>query len=385
MSTRYYFDHNATTVLADIVLEAYTAALRDVPGNASSIHHYGQSAKQKLEQGRRQLAALLQCSPKEIVFTSGGTESNNLALFGLARPGAHIITTSIEHPAVLNPCARLEQLGAAVTRVFPNADGIVSASSIQAALRPDTQLVSVMHANNETGVVQPIADIAAVVHAAGALLHVDGVQAVAKLDVNLSTLGADLYSLSAHKLAAPKGIGALYVRQGITLTPLSYGGHHERDRRAGTENVPAVVALGTAAAMWREQGPSERARLAALRDRLEHGILALAPGIAVNGSTTQRLPNTSNIRFDGISGESLVIALDLRGFAVSSGSACSSGAVEPSHVLLAMGLSADQARSSLRFSLGLTNDETQVDALIRATGDALQHLRRLSPAFEHAS
>ncbi|MBI4902978.1 MAG: cysteine desulfurase [Acidobacteria bacterium] len=383
MSTRYYFDHNATTLVGDAVLEAYTAALRDVPGNASSIHHHGQLAKQKLEQGRRQVAALLHVSPKEIVFSSGGTESNNLALFGVAKAGCHVITTGIEHPAVLNPCARLEQCGVEVTRVAPQPDGIVAPDAIRAALRANTTLVSVMHANNETGVVQPVEEIARIAHEAGALLHVDGVQAVGKLAVDIPALGADLYSLSGHKLAAPKGVGALYVRQGLQLTPLLYGGHHERDRRAGTENVPAVVALGAAAQWWNENGAEERARLAALRDRLENAILSVNQDIHLNGNRHARVPNTSNIRFYGISGESMVIALDLKGFAVSSGSACSSGAVEPSHVLVAMGLNNEQARSSIRFSLGRTNTADEVDALVRATVESYWHLRRLSPAFDH--
>jgi cysteine desulfurase len=384
MTTRYYFDHNATTPLSDAVLEAYTAALRDVPGNASSIHHYGQAAKQKLEQARRQLASLLNAGPKEIVFTSGGTEANNLSLFGLVRPGQHVITTAIEHPAVLNPCARLEEMGIAVTKVPCNSGGVVDPHAVKQALRPETALVSVMHANNETGVIQPVSEIAAIAHGAGAVLHVDGVQALGKIPVDVRALNADLYSVSAHKLYAPKGVGLLYVRQGLTLRPLLLGGHHERDRRAGTENVPSVVAFACAAHLCSGELASEPARIAALRNRLEQGILRLAPGISVNGNPGRRLPNTTNIRFDGVSGESMVIALDLRGFAVSSGSACSSGAVEPSHVLLAMGLSADQARSSLRFSLGRTNTVEQVDALIQATGESLAHLRRLSPQVEYA-
>jgi len=381
MPTRFYFDHNATTVVSDVVLEAYVDALKEVPGNASSIHHYGQAAKQKLEQARRQVAALLGVNAKEVVFTSGGTESNNLALFGTLRAGDHVVTSAIEHPAVLNPCVRLEQMGVDVTRIAPHPDGRVAAEDVRAALRPNTRLISIMHANNETGVVQPVEQIGQIAHDAGALLHVDGVQAVGKLPVSV---GADLYSLSGHKFGAPKGIGALIVRKGVTVSPILLGGHHERDRRAGTENVPSAVALGSAAQWWMDQGGTERGRLADLRDRLERGLCGLGPGISVNGAGATRIPNTTNIRFNGISGESMVIALDLRGFAVSSGSACSSGAVEPSHVLLAMGLSADEARASLRFSLGSTNTAEQVDALIQAAGEALAHLRRLSPVVEYA-
>jgi cysteine desulfurase len=380
----YYFDHNATTPVAPEVLRDLTATLVEVSGNASSIHHYGQAAKQRLEGARRQVAARIGCDPKEIVFTSGGTESDNLAIFGIARRALagsggrvkkHVIVSTIEHPAVLNACAQLEREGAEVTWLPVNPDGIVAMSELKRALRPSTALITVMHANNETGAVQPVHEIATLAHSAGAVFHSDGVQVAGRLPVNVRELGVDLYSLSGHKFGAPKGIGALYVRKGTPLEPISFGGHHERDRRAGTENVPGAAALGRAAEI-----ALDWSKTAALRDRLERGILQAAPGAFVNGSVEHRLPNTTNIRFEGIEGEAIVIALDLRGYAVSSGSACSSGAVEPSHVLLAMGLRPDEARSSVRFSLGPENTEAEVDGLIEAVEASVAHLRKISPA-----
>ncbi|MBS1823855.1 MAG: cysteine desulfurase [Acidobacteria bacterium] len=381
---RYYFDHNATTPLRDEVLAALSDALRENHGNASSIHHYGQEAKQKLEAARRHVAALLGSNAKDIVFTSGGTESNNLALFGVTAPGDHVITSTIEHPAILNPCAQLRQNGVDVTFVPPAADGVVSPDDIARAVRPNTKLISVMHANNETGALQPVLAIAEIAHKADALFHCDGVQAAGKFPLNIHESHFDLYSISAHKLNAPKGIGALYVRKGLKLKPQILGGHHERDRRAGTENVPSAVAFGVAAHWWLHHGREEAARLAALRDRMETAVLRTIPDACVNGSRTHRLANTSNIRLDGIEGEAVVIAMDLRGFAISSGSACSSGAVEPSHVLLAMGQSPQEARSSIRISLGYNNTEDQIDALAIALAESVKHLRRISPAYSHA-
>lgn len=384
MQTRSYFDHNATTPLSEEALAAVCAAMSETFGNASSIHHYGQAAKQRLETARRQVATLIGASSKSIVFLSGGTEANNLALSGSTKPGDHVITSAVEHPAVLNPCTRLRERGVMVTIVPPARDGFIDPQSISGALRPETKLISIMHANNETGVIQPVAEIAAIAREAGVLFHVDGVQAAGKIDVAVAKLGADLYSMSAHKLYAPKGIGALFVRHGLSLEAQILGGHHERDRRAGTENVPGAVAFGAAAEWFSQHGDAERKRVAELRDRLEQGILRSVPDLEINGAPTQRLPNTTNIRFHGIEGEAMVIALDLRGFAVSSGSACSSGSVEPSHVLLAMGLSPEDARSSIRFSLGRGNTVEQIDALIEAVGEAAKHLRRVSPAYSHA-
>jgi cysteine desulfurase len=374
----FYFDHNATTPVAPAVCDVMVSCLGQVYGNASSIHHFGQVARQRLENARRQVAALLGCAAKEIVFTSGGTEADNLALLGTVRRKKHVITTAIEHPAVLNTCAQLELEGVAVTYVPVGPAGVVDPADVRRALRFETALISVMHANNELGTLQPVAEIAAIAREAGAVMHVDGVQAAGRIPVHLATLGADLYSVSGHKFYAPKGIGALYVRSKTPLERIIYGGHHERDRRPGTENVPGAVALGAAAELALGEGIADAARIGALRDRLEEGVLACVPRAAINGDRSSRMPHTTNIRFDGITGEALTIALDLRGFAVSTGSACSSGSVEPSHVLTAIGLTPEQARSSIRFSLGRDNTAGQVDALVEATADSVRHLRRIS-------
>jgi cysteine desulfurase len=380
---RFYFDHNATTPVSPEVLETMVSCLGQVYGNASSIHHFGQMAKQRLEMARRQTAALIGCHPREIVFLSGGTEADNLALFGTVRPVAgrssHIIATAIEHPAVLSACAQLEREGAAVTYVPVGSDGLVDPGDIRRELRPETVLVSVMHANNELGTVQPIAEIAAIAREAGAYLHADGVQALGKIPVDVEALGVDLYSMSGHKIYGPKGVGALYVRQGTRLGAIQFGGHHERDRRPGTENVPGAVAFGCAAQLAGAHLEASTARIGGLRDRLESALLDRIPHTGVNGSRAARTPNTTNIHFDYLEGEALVIALDLRGFAVSSGAACSSGAVEPSHVLTAIGLAADRARASIRFSLGRDTTAEQVDALVEAVAASVTHLRKLSP------
>ena len=385
---RSYFDHNATTPVSPEVLEDVVAALRDVPGNASSIHYFGQMAKQRLEMGRRQTADLLHCDPKELVLLSGGTEADNLAILGAVRasgaPAKHVITTAIEHPAVLNTCAQLEREGVAVTYARVGSSGVVAPDEIRRALRSDTVLISVMHANNELGTLQPVGEIAAIAREAGVLLHVDGVQAAGKIPVDVKKLDVDLYSISGHKFYAPKGSGALYVRKGTRLQSLMFGGKHERERRPGTENVPGAVGLGSAAAAARQNLSAEAPRLSALRDRLENGIGNRVPSSGVNGRGSPRTPNTTSIYFDGIDGEALVISLDLKGFAVSSGSACSSGSVEPSHVLLAIGLTPERARASLRFSLGRSNTVQQIDALIDAVGASVAHLRKLSPTYTSA-
>jgi cysteine desulfurase len=389
----FYFDHNATTPVAPEVQEALVSCLGQVYGNASSIHYFGQGAKRQLEASRRQIASLIHtnpahANPAEVIFTSGGTEADNMAVLGVVRASAHrsphVIASAIEHPAVLGPCGQLGREGAVVTLLPVGASGVVNPDDVRGALRPETALVSIMHANNELGTVQPIAEISRITRAAGVPLHVDGVQALGKIPVDVEALGVDLYAMSGHKLYAPKGVGALYVRKGTRMAPISFGGHHERDRRPGTENVPGAVAFGVAAQLAAEHLTDESKRLEVLRDRLENAILegipetGGIPGTGINGARWSRVPNTSNIYFDGIDGEALVIALDLRGFAVSTGSACSSGALTPSHVLTAIGLSAERARASMRFSLGRGTTAQQVDALVEAIGASVTHLRRIS-------
>ena len=385
----YYFDHNATTPLSEEVLECLTRVQRECYGNPSSIHTAGQRARQAVAQARAQVARWLQAEPGEVVFTSGGTESDNLAIFGIVRrnggaAGKHVITTTIEHPAVLGACAQLEREGAQVTRVAVGSGGVVDAEDVRQALRPETALITVMHANNETGAVQPIEAIAEIAREAGVALHSDGVQAAGRLATGVWALGVDLYSLSGHKLNAPKGVGVLAVRNGVSLEAIQHGGRHERERRAGTENVPGIAALGSAAVWLVEHHAEEARRVGFLRDRLETAIVQNVPGTRLNAASAPRTPNTTNVRFEGVAGEALTIALDLAGFQVSTGAACSSGAVEPSHVLTAMGLDAAEARSSIRFSLGRTNDEAQVDALIEAVRSAVARLRRVAPARDHA-
>ncbi len=377
----FYFDHNATTPIAPESLEAMSLCLGQVYGNASSIHYFGQLAKQRLEAARRQVAALLGCDAKELAFTSGGTEADNLAILGVVRASAgprHVITSAIEHPAVLGPCAQLEREGVEVTRVRVGDSGVIDPDDVRCALRGETVLISIMHANNELGTVQPIDEIAAIAREAGVPLHVDGVQALGKIPVNVHELGVDLYSVSAHKIYAPKGVGALYVRKGVKLAGVTFGGQHERGRRPGTENVPAIAGFGAAAELAAANLEDENARIGGLRDRLEESILDRIPQTRVNGSRARRTPNTTNIQFEGIDGEAMVIALDLRGFAVSTGSACSSGAVTPSHVLTAIGLSSERARSSIRFSLGASNTAEQVSELTEAIETSVAHLRRIS-------
>jgi cysteine desulfurase len=369
----HYFDHNSTTPLAPEVAATLSGALRDVYGNPSSTHRAGQLARQRLEESRRTIAETLHVSPAEIVFTSGGTESNNLGILGLLRnlpKPAHAVTLVIEHPAVLEPFRQLESEGVAVTYVK-------SAESVGAALRDDTVLVSVMHANNETGTIQPLDEIAHLVAARRAAgqtiyLHSDGIQAFGKIPVDLSHISVDFYSLSAHKIFGPKGIGALFVRKKTPVQRIQFGGKHEREHRPGTENVPAAIAFAQAAELAMAS-PVEI--VAALRDQFETQILSRLTDVQVNASHSPRLPNTSNILFHGVSAEALVIALDMRQMAVSTGAACSSGSLEPSHVLLAMGLTRDEARSSVRFSFGRYNTHVEMTALTDAVVDSVNKLR----------
>ena len=377
---RIYFDHNATTPLDPGVVEVITTVLRQDFGNASSVHHFGQQAKARLDDARSAIAGLIGAEPSEIVFTSGGTESDNFALRGVAEAleptgRRHLIATAIEHEAVLVTLKALARRGCRTTLLPVGQSGIVEPSALEAALTDDTALVSVMHANNELGTIQPIADLARLAHARGALFHTDAVQTVAKVPVDVRALGVDLLSLSAHKFNGPKGAGALWIKRGTRITPILTGGKHERTRRAGTENVPAIAGMGEAAKLGGTKLTREGARLAALRDQLEKGVLHSVSGTAVNGALTPRVPNTTNISFDGIEAESLLIALDLEGIAVSTGSACSSGTLEPSHVLRAMGLPAHRTQNSIRISLGQGNTDRDVDYFLEKVPAVVQKLR----------
>jgi cysteine desulfurase len=365
-----YFDHNATTPVAPEVAETMRDALCRVFGNPSSTHREGQLARQQLEDARRAIAGFLHASAPELVFTSGGTEANNLAILGLPTDRKHVITTALEHPSVLEPFRRLEQKGIGVTYLGPNRDGIIEAEGVRQNLRPETILVSVMHANNETGVIQPISEIAASLRAAGQRIyfHSDGVQAFGKIPVDVEELGVDLYSISAHKVYAPKGAGALFVRKGTPLHAIQHGGRHERERRAGTENVPAAMCFARALELC-------GADISALRDQFESEVLSALDDVELNGVREPRLPNTSNLLFRGIPAQPLLIALDMRGIAVSTGSACSSGSIEPSPVLLAMGRSREEAKSSVRFSFGRYNTADDVRVLTEAVIACARQLR----------
>ncbi len=383
---RIYLDNNATTPLAPQVLEAMTPFLTGQFGNASSIHWFGQRAKAAIEAAREQVARLLNARPNEIIFTSGGTESDNTALFGAVEAARgeskHIITTAIEHHAVLHTARALEQRGVRATFVRVGSNGVVNPADVERAIAPDTVLISVMHANNELGTIQPLEEIGKIARARKICFHTDAVQSVGKIPVDVDKLGVDLLSLSAHKLHGPKGVGALYIRRGTALKPLLYGGHHERDHRPGTENVPGIVGLGKAAEIAAAHLGEESARIAALRDRLESGILERVPRAEVVGSRERRLPTTTNISFDYIEGEGFVIAMDLRGVACSTGAACSSGSLEPSHVLSAIGRTAAQARSSIRFSLGRFNTAEDIDGTIEILPAVVEQLRSLSPHYK---
>jgi cysteine desulfurase len=380
---RIYLDNNATTPVLPEVLDAMRPYFGEHFGNASSIHHHGQETRAAVERARDSVASLLGCRAAEIVFTSGGTEADNLAIAGLTSAGDHVITSTIEHHAVLVSCKHLVETGCDVTYVPVDGRGLVDPDAVRRALRPNTKLISIMTANNETGVLQPVEEIGKIAAEADAYFHTDAVQAAGKVPVDVNRIGCDVLSISGHKMHAPQGVGALYVRKGTRLQPLFYGGRHERSRRAGTENVPGIVALGKGADLAMqgfEQGDDKK--MSALRDRLQQGILAQVEDAAVNGAGAPRVPNTSNIHFDHIEGESMVISLDLKGLAVSTGAACSSGAIEPSHVLVAMGLRADQARASIRFSLGKQNTAEDIDLALALVQETVARLRELSPAYK---
>ena len=381
-----YLDHNSTTPVAPEVLEAMLPYFSAEAGNASSIHSFGQRARAAVERARGAVAALIGARPSEIVFTSGGTESDNLAIFGIvaadARARKHVIATQIEHHAVLNTCQALERQGVEVTYLPVSRAGVVNPEDVRRAVRAETVLITVMHANNELGTVQPVEEIGRIAAEADIYFHTDAVQSAGKLPLAVERLGVDLLSISAHKLRGPKGVGALYVRKGTRLRPLFYGGHHERDRRPGTENVAGIVGLGRAAQLAVANLQADAARIGALRDRLETELLARVPDTHVDGAGAPRTPNTTNIMFSFVEGEALVIALDLKGLACSTGAACSAGAIEPSHVLTAIGLPPDEARASLRFSLGHETTDADVDAAISIVPAAVAQLRELSPLYQ---
>lgn len=380
---RIYLDHNATTPLDPVVADRMAQTLRDVWGNASSVHHFGQQAKAVLDEARASVSSFLSADPSEIIFTAGGTEADNIAIRGAAEalePSGrkHLITCGIEHEAVLTTMKTMARRGWRVTTLQVDTTGIVSVDRLRDAITDDTALVSIMHANNEIGTVQPIAELAAVAHERGALFHTDAVQSAGKLPLDVRALGVDMLSIAAHKFYGPKGAGALWVKRGVRLLPVMTGGRQERNRRAGTENVPALVGLGVAAELARLKVDTEAPRLGGLRDRLEAGILSAIPGTERNGAAAPRVPNTTNISVERVEAESLLIGLDLAGIAVSSGSACSSGTLEPSHVLKAMGYPHARTLGSIRFSLGASNTDADVDRVLEALPPIVQKLRSLT-------
>jgi len=380
---RVYLDNNATTPVLPEVFEALKPFYLERFGNASSIHQYGQHARAAVEKARASVAGLFNCRPAEVIFTGGGTEGDNTAIFGLVRSGDHIVTSAIEHHAVLNTCKRLEQMGCEVTYVPVNGRGQIEPDDVRKALRPNTRLISIMMANNETGVLQPVEEIGKIAREADVFFHTDAVQAAAKVPIDVEKIGCDVLSISGHKLHAPQGTGAMYIRKGTLIQPLLYGGSHERQRRAGTENLPGIVGLGKAAELAAEWLKSGRAtEMAAMRDRLQQRVLAEVDAAGVNGEGAARVPNTTNLWFDYIEGEALVIALDLKGLAVSSGAACSSGAIEPSHVLLSMGLPHERARASLRISLGKQTTAEDVEFAINVIPETVGRLREISPLYK---
>jgi cysteine desulfurase len=380
---RVYLDHNATTPVHPAVVEAMTKVLREDFGNPSSVHHFGQRAKSAMDQARSSVASLIGADPSEVVFTSGGTESDNFAIRGAAEAldatrRRHLIATTIEHEAVLNTLKALARRGRPTTLLRVDGTGIVAPDALKEALTDDTAIVSVMHANNEIGTIQPILELARIAHDRGALLHTDAVQTAGKVTVDVKALEVDLLSISAHKFYGPKGVGALWIRRGLRLLPVLTGGKHERSRRAGTENVAGIVGMGVAATLAAAKIDEEAKRISALRDRLEEGVLRAVPGTIVNGTRSPRVPNTTNISFDRIEAESLLIALDLEGVAVSTGSACSSGTLEPSHVLKAMGFPPHRTQNSIRFSLGAANTEAEVDRVVAILPGIVDKLRSLT-------
>lgn len=378
-----YLDHAATTPVAQEVLEAMLPYYRECWGNPSSIHQFGRKASEGVEYGRTAVAALLNCTPKEIYFTGGGTEADNMAITGAAlareEKGRHIITSAIEHHAVSHTLAALAKRGWEVTTLPVDHDGLVDPEAVRAAIRPDTVLVTIMHANNEVGVIQPIAEIGAICRERGVWFHTDAVQSVGHIPTRVDELNVDMLSLSGHKLYGPKGVGALFIRRGVRIKPLIYGGGHERGMRSGTENVPGIVGLGKAAELAMAEMETEAVRQAALRDKLLDGITARIPDSYVTGHRTQRLPNNASIIVKYIEGEAMLLRLDVVGIAASSGSACTSGSLDPSHVLLAMGIRTEYAHGSLRFSLGRGTTEADIDYVLEQFPPIVETLRAMSP------
>jgi len=388
---RVYLDYNATTPVEPEVLDAMLPYFSGEFGNASSIHTFGQKARAAVETAREQVAALIGARPQEIFFTSGGTESDNHAIFGItgsfanaSKSRPHVITSFVEHEAVLNACQALEKQGVDVTYLHVDQDGLIDLEDLRGAIRKETALITIMHANNEMGAIQPVEEIGRIAKDADVYFHTDAVQSAGKLPIDVNQFQLDLLSLSGHKLYAPKGIGALYVRGGTRLKQLLYGGHHQRGMRPGTENVAGIVGLGKAAEIARQTLANDAKRLSALRDQLEHGLLHRVPHSRVNAARAPRTPNTANLVFPGVEGEALLIALDLKGLACSTGAACSSGAVEPSHVLTAIGLPAEEARASLRFSLGRQTTQADIDFALQVVPAAVAQLRQLSPTYQKA-
>lgn len=383
---RVYLDHNATTPVAPEVLAAMLPYFSEEYGNASSIHAFGQGARGAVEQARASVAALVGAQPSEITFSSGGTESNNQAIFGVLgsapEAGKHVITSAIEHVAVLDSCKELAKRGVHVAFLPVDRDGLVNPEDVRRAIRPETALITLMLANNELGTIEPIAEIGKIAAETGIVFHTDAVQAAGKIPIDVTRLGVDLLSIAAHKFYGPKGVGALYVRKGTQLKPLLHGGHSERDRRPGTEDVAAIAGMGKAGELALRNMQDETARIGALRDRLEKGLLERVPHSWVNGARAPRTPNTTNMTFPFIEGEAMVIALDLKGIACSTGAACSSGAVEPSHVLTAIGLRPEDARATLRLSLGHQNTREEIDFALETIPAVIERLRLLSPVYK---
>jgi cysteine desulfurase len=385
LMNRVYLDFNATTPVEPEVLDAMLPYFSGEFANAASIHTPGQRARAAVETAREQVAALIGARPQEIVFTSGGTESDNHAIFGIVEASGgrekHVITTAIEHEAVLNTCQALEKQGVRVTYLPTDREGLIDLDDLRRAVRPETILITIMHANNELGTVQPLEEIGRVAKEADVYFHTDAVQSAGKIPIDVNKLHVDLLSVSGHKLYAPKGIGALYVRGGTRLRQLLYGGHHQRGFRPGTENVAGIVGLGKAAEIARKSLAEDALRVSVLRDKLQQGLLQRVPQSRVNAGAAPRTPNTTNIVFPGVEGEALLIALDLKGLACSTGAACSSGAVEPSHVLTAIGLPPEEARASLRFSLGRHTTSADIDFALNVVPAAVAQLRELSPTY----